>query len=427
MSLAFDRERVFRVRESPPLAGRVRISGAKNSALKLMAASLLTEGTTVLHRVPDIADIRTMAALLGRMGAETRREGDSLVIDVPASLDPTAPYELVNQMRASISVLGPLLARCARADVAMPGGCNLGSRPIDLHLKGLEQLGVEFSSSHGYLHARAKKLVGARIQLDFPSVGATENLLMAAVAAEGTTVIENAAREPEVADLATMLNRMGAKILGVGSSTLVVEGRVELSPVEHEVMVDRIEAGTFLAAAGITGGELVLEGARYDLLSTAISKFCDMGMLISSCPEGLWAKGPQRPYPTDVATLPYPGFPTDLQPMAVAILALAEGTSLVTENIFDSRFLYTGELNRMGAQIRTDGRHAVIKGVPRLSGAPVTAPDLRAGAALVLAGLVAEGETLVYGAHHVDRGYERFCEKLRSLGALVEEVEATAL
>ena len=421
MAVARAEPKVLIVRESPPLSGRVEISGAKNSALKLMAASLMAEGKTVLRRVPDIADIRTMAELLRSMGAEVRRAGPDLEIDVPATIEHVAPYELVSQMRASISVLGPLVARCGRARVAMPGGCNLGSRPIDLHIKGLEQLGVEFSSSHGYLDVRAQRLQGARVLLDFPSVGATENLVMAAVRAEGTTVIENAAREPEIADLAAMLNRMGARIYGAGSSTIQIEGPADLSPVEHEVMVDRIETGTFLAAAGITGGEIVLAGGRYDLLATAISKFCDMGMLISSCPDGLWAKGPERLNATDIATLPYPGFPTDLQPMAVAMLAVAEGTSLITENVFDSRFLYTSELNRMGAQIRTDGRHAVIKGVPRLSGAPVAAPDLRAGAALVVAGLAAEGETIIRDYHHVERGYEHFVEKLRSLGAILEQ------
>lgn len=400
----------------------MRISGAKNSALKLLAASVLTEGRTVLHRVPDIADIATMSELLEHMGASVERNGDTVTVDTPASLDPSAPYELVSKMRASISVLGPLLARFGSARVAMPGGCNLGSRPIDLHLKGLEQLGVRFSSSHGYLEARTSGLRGSHIALEFPSVGATENLVMAAVMAEGKTVVENVAKEPEITDLCAMLNRMGARITGVGGSTLEIEGVARLHPVEHEVVTDRIEAGTFLAAAGITGGEIVLEGANYDFLNTPISKFCEMGMLISSCSEGLWAKGPQRIAPCDIATLPYPGFPTDLQPVAVAMLAVSDGTAVVTENVFDSRFLYISELNRMGADIRTDGRHAVVKGISRLSGAPVVAPDLRAGAALVLAGLVAEGETIVHGFHHIQRGYENFAEKLSSLGAPVEIV-----
>ncbi len=412
----------LRVRESPPLEGRVRISGAKNSALKLLAASVLTEGRTTLHRVPDISDIKTMCELLRSMGATVEREGETVVVNCPSTLEPVAPYELVSRMRASIVVLGPLVARFGYARVAMPGGCNLGSRPIDLHVKGLEKLGVSFTSRHGYLEARTSGLRGDRITLEFPSVGATENLLMAAVAAQGKTVIENAAREPEISDLCAMLNRMGARITGVGGSTLEIEGPAELRPVEHEVVSDRIEAGTFLAAVGITGGEVVLEGARYDYLTTPIAKFCDMGMLVSASSDGLWAKGPARLSATDIATLPYPGFPTDLQPVAVAMLASAEGTAVVTENVFDSRFLYVSELNRMGADIRTDGRHAVVRGVPRLSGAPVAAPDLRAGAALVLAGLVAEGETLVRNYHHVQRGYDDFAGKLRSLGAEVEVV-----
>lgn len=413
-------QRALRVRESPPLRGRLRISGAKNSALKLLAASVLVEGRTTLRRVPDISDITTMVELLEYMGASVSREGDTVTVDCPGSIEPSAPYELVSKMRASISMLGPLVARFGYARVAMPGGCNLGYRPIDLHLKGLEQLGVRFTSRHGYLEAAAPALRGERVVLEFPSVGATENIVMAAVGAEGKSVIENAAREPEITDLCAMLNRMGAHITGVGSSTLVIEGPSVLHPVEHEVVTDRIETGTFIAAAGITGGEIVLEGARYDYLNTPISKFCEMGMLISTCPEGLWVKGPQRLAATDIATLPYPGFPTDLQPVAVAMLAVAEGTAVVTENVFDSRFLYISELNRMGADIRTDGRHAVVKGVERLSGAPVSAPDLRAGAALVLAGLVAEGETQVRNYHHIERGYEAFDEKLRSLGAPVE-------
>lgn len=400
----------------------MRISGAKNSALKLLAASVLAEGKTILHRVPDISDISIMIELLEHMGATVARDGDTVEIDCPASLDPSAPYELVSKMRASIAVLGPLLARFGFARVAMPGGCNLGSRPIDLHLKGLEQLGVRFRSRHGYLEASTSGLQGARVTLEFPSVGATENLLMAAVRAEGRTVIENAAREPEITDLCAMLNRMGAHITGVGGSTLEIEGPADLKPVEHQVVPDRIEMGTYIGAAGITGGEVVLDGGRYDFLTTAISKFCEMGMLISACNEGLWAKGPERLSSTDIATLPYPGFPTDLQPVAVAMLSVADGTAVVTENIFDSRFLYISELNRMGADIRTDGRHAVVKGVSKLSGAPVSAPDLRAGAALVLAGLVAEGETTVYNFHYIERGYEKFVDKLRSLGAFVEIV-----
>lgn len=414
---------VFAIEPAGELHGAITVAGAKNSALKLIAASLLIDGETKLTNVPAIDDIATMLELIEIMGASVARDGDVVRVDATPAIEPVAPYELVRQMRASVVVLGPLLARFKRARIAMPGGCNLGARPIDLHLKALEQMGVEFSSSHGYLDAKADRLIGGHVVLEFPSVGATENIVMAAVGAEGPTVLENAAREPEITDLVTFLNRIGAQITGVGTSTLTIQPAGQFNPVEHEVVPDRIEAGTFIAATGIAGGEVEIRGARFDDLAIAASKFCEAGLLISSTPDGIWVKCSERVRPVDIATLPYPGFATDLQPQTVALLSTSSGTSVVTENLFDGRFMYTEELVRMGADIRTEGRHAVIRGVEKLEGAPVTAPDLRAGAALVIAGLVAEGKTLVSGVDHIDRGYENFAGKLSSLGASITREE----
>jgi UDP-N-acetylglucosamine 1-carboxyvinyltransferase len=364
-----------------------------------------------------------MSDLLVSMGVDVHRDDDhELRIDVGEDVVPEAPYELVERMRASIVVLGPLLARTGEARVALPGGDDFGPRPIDMHLRGLEALGATFTSSHGYIEARAEQLIGARIVLEFPSVGATENLLMCAVRAKGTTVIDNAAREPEIADLAGFLNRMGARILGAGSSTLEIEGVDELRPVDHTVVPDRIEAATFLAALGIARGEIVLEGARLDHMDMLVQKLGDMGMRVSPASEGVWAASSTRLRAADVATLPYPGIATDCKPMFVSLLALADGVGIVTENLFSGRFRYIDELVRMGADIRTEGRHAVVRGVERLSGAPVRAPDIRAGAALVIAGLGADGETEVRDAFHIARGYEDFAGKLRALGADVVEL-----
>jgi UDP-N-acetylglucosamine 1-carboxyvinyltransferase len=350
------------------------------------------------------------------MGVEAS-DDHQLVIQHDDGLVPEAPYELVEQMRASIVVMGPLVARYGRARVALPGGDDFGPRPIDMHLRALEQLGATFETAHGYIEARADRLVCTRILLEFPSVGATENALMAAVLAKGTTTIDNAAREPEIADLASFLTRMGAQILGAGSSTIEIEGVDELSAVEHQVVPDRIEAATFLAAVGVAGGEITLTGARPDHMDMLVTKLGEMGMRISPTADGLWAMAPQRLQSVDVATLPYPGVATDYKPLMVAMLATAEGVGIVTENLFSGRFRYVDELVRMGADIRTEGHHAVVRGVEQLSGAPVRAPDIRAGAALVVAGLRAEGETVVAGADHIDRGYERFVEKLQSIGA----------
>lgn len=415
----------IRVHSSGPLEGTVRIGGAKNSVLKLLAATLLAPGEYLLRNVPAIADVDCMSDLLRTMGCTVERpEPHAVRIVRPHTITPEAPYELVERMRASIVVLGPLLAREGRARVSMPGGDDFGSRPIDMHLRGLEQLGARFTHAHGYIEGEAADLHGTAITLEFPSVGATENALMAAVLAKGTTVIDNAAREPEIWDLASFLNRMGARILGAGSSTITVEGvsRDELAGVEHTVVADRIEAATFLAAVAIAGGEIVLEGARADHMDMLVQKLGDMGVRTSPDPAGLWAMAPPRLRSVDVATLPYPGVATDYKPLVVAMLAVADGVGIVTENIFRGRFRYVDELLRMGADIRTDEHHAVVRGVERLSGAPVRAPDIRAGAALVLAGLKADGETVVHGAEHVDRGYEDFVGRLRSLGADVERV-----
>lgn len=406
------------VRRSGPLSGTVAISGAKNSVLKLMAATALAEGRYLLHNVPQILDVDCMSDLLRSMGMTVERTGThDLAIDRPAEIVPEAPYELVERMRASIVVLGPLLARMGRARVALPGGDDFGPRPIDMHLKGLEQLGASFEFAHGYIDARADRLTAANIVLEYPSVGATENALMAAVLAKGLTVIDNAAREPEIADLASFLNRMGAQVVGAGSSTIRVQGVDDLNAVEHTVIPDRIEAATFLAAVGIAGGELTLHGARADHMDMLIEKLAEMGMRVSPTNDGLWAMAPERLHAVDVATLPYPGIATDYKPLFVAMLSVAEGVGIVTENIFSGRFRYVDELVRMGADIRTDAHHVVVRGRTQLSGAPVRAPDIRAGAALVVAGLRADGETEVNGAEHIDRGYEDFVGKLASVGA----------
>jgi UDP-N-acetylglucosamine 1-carboxyvinyltransferase len=409
------------------LSGTVPISGAKNSALKLMAASLLAEGRTVIHNVPDIEDCRTMAEVLERLGATVDRSDHVVEIDTTGRLGLETPYELVRRMRASILVLGPLLARFRRARVAMPGGCNIGSRKIDLHIRGLEQMGATFTSEHGYLVAEAPELRGAYVSLDFPSVGATENVLMAAVAAKGTTVIENAAREPEVQDLAGFLTRMGARVEGAGTPTIEIEGVDTFTAVEHTVIPDRIEAGTYAIAACVTGGDVVLRGARTDQLDLVFAKLGEAGANVSVQEEGIRVSMVERPRAVDLVTLPYPGFPTDLQPPIMAMLATAEGTSIITENVFESRFMFVDELNRMGADMRTESHHAVIRGVERLSSAPVRALDLRAGAALVLAALGADGTTEIADVRHVDRGYEDIDGKLTALGAEVSRQPSLAV
>jgi len=412
------------VRAGPPLSGTVRVSGAtKNSGLKQMAAALLAPGVTTLRNLDPVADLDVMIDVLRAIGAGVEWTGPAeLRIDAGGTLQPEAPYELVTRMRASVNVLGPLLARCGEARVALPGGDNIGSRKLDMHFRGLEAMGASLQVVHGFIEGRATRLCGARIVLDFPSVGATENLLTAAVLAKGTTVIDNAAREPEITDLAAMLNRMGACVIGAGTSTIEVEGTESLTAVDSEIMGDRIEAGTLLIACGVAGGEISVEGARMEHLEMVALKLGEMGLKVSATPDGLWARADRRLRAVDIATLPFPGFATDFMPLAVAALATADGTAIVTENVFDNRLGFVAELARMGADVRHEGRHAVVRGVPRLSGAPVRALDVRAGAALVLAGLVAEGETVLLDPFHVDRGYADLPAKLRALGADVTKV-----
>jgi UDP-N-acetylglucosamine 1-carboxyvinyltransferase len=410
-----------------PLRGRVRVNGAKNSALKLMAAALLAEGRTTLTGVPRIADVSTMSRVLERLGAGVHLDENGLQVEVPPQISSEAPYDLVRQMRASIIVLGPLLARTGWARVAMPGGCNIGSRKIDLHLKGLERMGVEVSYDHGYLNARSGGLHGAIITLDFPSVGATENLLMAAVLAKGTSVIDNAAREPEIADLAAMLTAMGARITGAGTPTIEIEGTDRLHPTAHAVVPDRIEAGTYLIAGAATLGDVTAAGARAEHLDLVLAKLADAGCEVDAGPGFVRVSLASRPRAVDFVTLPYPGFPTDLQPQMMVLLSLAEGTSIATENVFESRFMFVDELLRMRADIRTEGHHAVIRGREGLQAAPVRSPDIRAGAALVIAGLAADGETEVGGVEYIDRGYEDFEGKLVSLGAGIVRRDSRAL
>jgi UDP-N-acetylglucosamine 1-carboxyvinyltransferase len=399
------------------LDGEVRVTGAKNSVLKLMAATLLAEGTSRLTAVPDILDVSIMGELLRRLGCNVVRAGDTIEITVPERPGHEADYDLVRRMRASIAVLGPLVARCGEAKVALPGGDAIGSRGLDMHIAGLTRLGATVQSEHGYLLARAPRLTGASVWLDFPSVGATENLLMASVLAKGTTTIDNAAREPDIVDLCGFLQSMGAKIGGVGSSTLEVEGVESLAPAEHRTLPDRIVAGTWAMAAAMTQGEVFVRGGRADHLEIALDKLVQAGAVVTPSVDGFGVRMESRPRAVDVVTLPYPGFPTDLQPMVLALNAVADGTAMITENVFEARWMFVNELTRLGADVRTDGHHAVVRGRPRLSGAPVRAHDIRAGAALVLAGLVAEGVTEVHDVAHIDRGYEGFVDKLLALGA----------
>ncbi len=403
------------------LQGTVRVSGAKNSALKLLACSLLAPGTTTLENVPDVSDIATMIAVLEAMGVSTERSDHAVSLDVPAELDPVASYELTSRMRASIQVLGPLIARCGHARVAMPGGCNLGSRKLDMHLAALELMGVEFENDHGDLVATAPELHGARIVLEFPSMGATENVLLAAMGTSDEVEIENAAREPEIADLAKMLSAMGAEVEGAGTTSIRMRGTADASPVTQSVIPDRIEAGTYVVAAAMTDGDIRIEGCVPEHLEVFLHKAEQIGVEAGTGDGSITARRAAAGLRcSDVMTLPYPGFPTDLQPQTVAMLCLADGASVVTENVFDGRFQFVNELNRMGADVRTEGRHAVVSGPQHFSGAPVEAPDIRAGAALVCAALCAEGESRVTNVHLIDRGYDDLVAKLRGLGASIE-------
>jgi UDP-N-acetylglucosamine 1-carboxyvinyltransferase len=382
-----------------------------------MAAALLADGETIVENVPRIVDCHTMAEVLEHLGARVEWDGSNLSIDTAEATGLETPYELVRRMRASIVVLGPMLARHGQGRVAMPGGCNIGSRKIDLHMKGFEKMGAEFSYEHGFLQATARSLHGAFISLDFPSVGATENILMAAVGAKGRTVIENAAREPEIQDLAAMLIEMGAKIEGTGTTAIEVEGTEGFRSVRHRVVPDRIEAGTFAIAACMTGGEVSLEKVRADHMDLVLDKLSEAGATIDVEGDNLRIGMAERPLSVDLVTLPYPGFPTDLQPQMMALMSVARGTSIITENVFESRFMFVDELNRMGADIRTEGHHAVLRGKEQLSAAPVRALDIRAGAAMIIAALGADGTSEISNVYHVDRGYEDFDGRLAALGA----------
>jgi UDP-N-acetylglucosamine 1-carboxyvinyltransferase len=411
-----------------PLRGEVTVSGSKNATLPQIAAALLAPGTSTFHNVPDLADVRTMARLIAHLGAKVTPSAEvgphTLRIDASELPRPEATYDLVRTMRASVLVLGPLVARLGRARVSLPGGCAIGARPIDQHLKGLAALGAQIELSHGYVEAKAPRLKGAKILFDLPTVTGTENLMMAAALADGKTVLENCALEPEVCAIAVVLQRMGAHIEGAGTSVITIEGVRELRPVEVQTIPDRIEAGTLLCAALVTGGDVLVKGAREDDLDAAIDKMHEAGATITPEGNGLRVKAPQRPEAVDFITAPFPGFPTDLQAQLMACLSVARGASRVVETVFENRFMHVQELRRMNAQIAVDGHTAVVKGVERLSGAGVMATDLRASASLVLAGLRAEGTTLVHRVYHLDRGYEALENKLAGLGARIRRVRA---
>jgi len=413
------------------LSGSVDVVGAKNSVLKLMAAALLAPGETVISNLPAISDVRIMSQLLERLGCEVTEavaaDGtDQVAIRVPDEPLAEAPYELVRKIRGSTALIGPLLARTGRAKVALPGGDSIGSRPLDMHFAGLERMGASIGVEHGYVVAEASEVRGASIWLDFPSVGATENLVTAAVLAKGTTVVDNAAREPEIVDLCTMLVSMGAQIDGIGSSTLSIHGVEVLHPTSHRAVADRIVAGTWAMAAVATRGDVTVRGTVPQHLEIALDKLVRAGATVDVGQDHFRVSIDDRPKTFDVVTLPYPGLATDLQPQAIALLSIADGTAMITENLFEARFMFCDEIARMGADVRTDGHHAVIRGRERLSGAPVRATDIRAGVGLVIAGLVADGITEVAEVHHIDRGYVRFEEQLRALGADVERVESDA-
>ena len=412
---------MFRIQGGARLVGDVYVSGAKNSSLKLMAAALLAPGTTTIHAVPHILDVTIMAELLRRLGCTVSysAETETVVIEVPEVIEHRADYDLVRRMRASIAVLGPLVARTGAADVALPGGDAIGSRGLDMHTAGLERMGATVTNEHGYLvvHAPSSGLSGTQVYLDFPSVGATETLLMASVTAKGVTVIDNAAREPEIVDICNMLVKMGAEIEGIGTPLLTITGVSVLNPTEHTTVSDRIVAGTWAAAAAITQGDITVHNANADHISIALEKLVTAGASVDRTTDGFRVQMDRRPHAVDIVTLPFPGFATDLQPQFIAMNAIAEGSAMVTENLFEARFRFVQELSRLGAEVRTDGHHALIRGRSQLSGAPVEATDIRAGAGLVLAGLVADGETIVHCVEHIDRGYVNFEKQLQLLGA----------
>ena len=420
MSDVKSRNDSFKVTGGARLQGQVRVAGAKNSVLKLMGAALLAEGTTVLTNCPEIADVPYMADVLRGLGCRVVLDGSTVYITVPEHVTSDADFDAVRKFRASVCVLGPLTARSHRAVVALPGGDAIGSRPLDMHQSGLEKLGATTKIEHGCVVSEAESLHGASIKLDFPSVGATENILTAAVLAEGTTVLDNAAREPEIVDLCTMLSEMGAKISGAGSNTITVEGVPRLDPVRHEVIGDRIVAGTWAYAAAITQGDITVGGIDPSFLHLVLEKVKGAGAEVETYATGFRVVQNHRPKAVDYQTLPFPGFPTDLQPMAIALCSVSGGTSVITENVFESRFRFVDEMTRLGADAYIDGHHVMIRGVEQLSSAPVWSSDIRAGAGLVLAGLCTDGMTEVNDVYHIDRGYPDFVETLTELGATIE-------
>lgn len=408
------------------LYGTIKISGAKNAVLPLIAATLLGTSPSTLESIPDLEDVRTFSQVLMHLGVAVQYNKDeqTMVVDSTVISTCEAPYELVRKMRASFLIMGPLLARYGHSKISLPGGCAIGTRPIDLHLKGFEALGAKIDIGHGYIEAKAPQggLTGARIYLDFPSVGATENIMMAACMAKGQTILENPAHEPEIVDLANYLNTMGARIRGAGTNVIKIEGVPELTGKVYEVIPDRIEAGTYMVAAAMTGGDLYVENALPEHLKPVIAKLKEAGVTIEEDINGIRVKSDGKLRPVDIKTLPYPGFPTDMQAQFMAMTTVSQGTSVISETVFENRFMHVDELKRMGANIKIDGRSAVVEGVTTLTGCPVKATDLRAGAALVLAGLVAEGETEVGYLHHIDRGYDGLVEKLCGVGADIKRI-----
>ncbi len=411
------------IRGGKRLKGEVEISGAKNAALPIVAASLLASGTSMVSRVPNLKDVLTIGQLIRHLGAEFSHEDNKTVINTERIRIFEAPYELVRTMRASILVLGPLVAKFGKAKVSLPGGCAIGARPINLHLMGFEKMGAKIELESGYVMAKAKRLKGASVYFDIPTVTGTENLMMAATLAKGMTLLENAAREPEVVDLANALISMGAKIKGAGESVIEIEGVDELRPLNYSVIPDRIETGTFMIFAGITGGDIIIKGCKLEHLDAPIIKLKEAGLVFEHRTEGIRVIGPSRPKATDIKTMPYPGFPTDMQAQFMALMSMAEGTSMIKETIFENRFMHVAELKRMGADITVEGSTAMVKGVSRLKGAPLMATDLRASASLIVAALAAEGETVIHRIYHLERGYEKMEEKLLRLGAYVRKMK----
>ena len=411
------------VSQSGSLKGEVNISGAKNAVLPIIAATLLVEGESVIKGVPDLSDVGVMCELLKYLGASVKFEGDTLIVNAKDIKTNEAPYDLVSKMRASFLVMGPLLARFKRATVSMPGGCPIGSRPIDLHLKGFKALNTKIDVDHGCIDAHTTNLIGNQVYLDFPSVGATENIMMAAALAEGVTVIENAAEEPEIVDLANFINSIGAKVRGAGTNTIKITGAKKLNEVEYTVIPDRIEAGTYMVASAITRGDIIIKNVINDHLRPVIAKLLEVGCMIEEGGDFIRVKGPKIIKCTDIKTMPHPGFPTDMQSLFMTLLTIAEGNSLVTETVFENRFMHVAELKRMGSDIKIEGKSAMVTGVESLQSAKVKATDLRAGASLILAGLVASGETRISDIYHIERGYVDIVKKINALGGNIKKVE----